>query len=186
MVAAGCYTKLKCLLNHMEAVQRKGLIALSDQQAAARRTWQEVNSPEAPTSARRLMDKEARIICWRDRQAEQGQAQLTLTSLRKALSRAKLEVEETRIQALHNLAGGQFSEVERKIRVLSVRMRRKEKGRSRCKIINLEKREKSCPSHQISRWVRRYQRQHEGDKCHQEEMETQMDPTSGIRRRRRQ
>ena len=107
VVAAGCYTKVKCLLNHMESLQRRGLVALSDQLAAARRTWQ-VNSPGVLPASRRLMETEARVICWRDQKAEEGQRQFKLTSLRKALSRAKLEVENVRLQALHNLAGGWF------------------------------------------------------------------------------
>ena len=57
------YMKLKFLLNHIVTIQRKGLVALSDQQVAARRTWQEVNSSGALSSTRRLMEEQARAIC---------------------------------------------------------------------------------------------------------------------------
>ena len=107
------------------------------------------------------METDARVLCWRDKEAEQGQMQMTLASLRKALSRVRYEVEDMRAQALRSLAGSWFCEVERRIRVLSKRMRRKEKGRSRLKIENLERREKSCHKHQVCRWVRNYQRQQE-------------------------
>ena len=158
VVAAGCYTKVKCLLNHMESLQRRGLVALSDQLAAARRTWQEVNSSGVLPESRKSMETEARVKCWRDKKAEQGQMQLTLRSLRKALDNTRKEVDNRRLQALHNLARRRFCEVESRLRVLSGRMRRKEKGRLREKIINLEKRDKNCQKHQICRWVRRYKR----------------------------
>ena len=100
-------------------------------------------------------------------------------SLRKGLSRAKLEVEDARLQALYSLAGGRFCEVERQLRVLSVRTRRKEKGRSRCKVINLEKIEESCQKHQICRWVQRFKRQID-ERCQEEKPQAPLYPIKDV------
>ena len=82
MAARKCLQKAESLLGHMEKVQLATLASLSDEQAAVRRTWMETVSLE---SKRRLMEKKGSDICWRNKEAEQGQRSLTIQSLKRNL-----------------------------------------------------------------------------------------------------
>ena len=80
------YTKLRALVPHMETVQGLGLVALFDEQVAAKRRWQEILS-SSNNSIRRLLEKHERDRCWRDKKSEQTQRHLTIKSVRRRLVR---------------------------------------------------------------------------------------------------
>ena len=82
VAARKCLQKAESLLGHMEKVQLATLASLSDEQAAVRRTWMETVSLE---SKRRLMERKGSEICWRNKEAEQGQRSLTIQSLKRNL-----------------------------------------------------------------------------------------------------
>ena len=91
--------KIRSLLTHAERVRKLSLVALSDEQAAARRKWQELISPGATPSVRRQLERKGNVDCWRSKAAENSQRVLTLQSLMRGLVKARREVEVARMEA---------------------------------------------------------------------------------------
>ena len=92
---------MRGLLTHMEKLARLGLVALSDEEAAARRIWQEVLSPGAKTPSLRQVDGFRNVKCWRDKEAETQQRDLTIRSLQRSLAVEEKEAENARLEAYH-------------------------------------------------------------------------------------
>ena len=108
--ARAAEVRLQCLLTHRRRLRSRGLSTLTDQIAAARRTWQELMG---------LMIERQRVesCCWRDRQAEETQMELTMGSLSKSLSKAKAKTEKLRLVAYSQLAPSQYWRVIEEIRI---------------------------------------------------------------------
>ena len=154
VAARKCLQKTESLLGHMEKVQLAGLASLSDEQAAARRQWMEIVSLE---SKRRLIEKRGSEICWRNREAEQGQRSLTIQSLKRSLVKMRERVETATRVARTKLSEEQFWSERRKLKEETQRLRRKEQCRSRQKLKNIRRREENCAKHVICRWARSFQ-----------------------------
>ena len=154
VAARKCLQKTESLLGHMEKIQLAGLASLSDKQAAARRTWMETVSLE---SKRRVMEKKESDICWRNKEAEQGQRSLTIQSLKRSLVKMRERVETTTRVARTKLSEEQFWSERRKLKEETQRLRRKEQCRSRQKLKNIRRREENCAKHVICRWARSFQ-----------------------------
>ena len=95
-VAMSEESRVQAQLTYYGRLGSRGLIALSDQQAAARGTWQRLLGLQATR-------EQVWSRCWRDREAERAQGDLTERFLREGLlkARAGVSVGETGRQREH-------------------------------------------------------------------------------------
>ena len=135
--AAACVAEggVRMLVKHRDKLWSRGLITLSDQQAAAKRTWQELLVKET-------VRDQACSKCWRDKNAEIVQSKLTDETLKRNLTSLQMKAERWREEAFSVLTLQQYRELEDHIRLTMKSARLKVKTQSLKRIKNLEKRDK--------------------------------------------
>ena len=168
-------TRVQAQLIHIGRLGSKGLIALSDQQAAALRTWQRLMGLQATR-------EQVWSRCWRDREAERIQRDLSERSLRESLTSAKAETVVCMELAFSRLTESQFCQARTVIEENNRKAREQERAQSLRRIETLERKERDCQSHPICRWVRghwstNWRNQEENTVREQGERQTQGDST---------
>ena len=136
-VAKDHETRMQALVAHRGRLGFRGLIALSDQQAAARRTWQGLVGLQA--TRQHVWSR-----CWRDKEAERTQRDLTDNSLRRSLATARAETRKCRELAFSRLTQSQYWQARLELEETSKETRGQERVQSLKRIENLERRERDC------------------------------------------
>ena len=151
--AAACMAEIgvRVLIQHRDRLRSRGLITLSDQQAAAKRTWQELLTKEE-------VSDQAWSKCWRDRSAEIVQSKLTDETLKRNLSSLQMKVNKWKSEAFSVLSLQRYRDIEDHIRITTQSARVKDKIQSLRRVKNLEKRNRDCSKHLVCRWVRNHWR----------------------------
>ena len=85
-------TRLEALVWFKESLVRKGILDMFEEGASAGRQYRDMMGPSRRDNREDIMEKCRRGWCWRHRDIERIQINLSLQSLRRGLARAKESV----------------------------------------------------------------------------------------------